>query len=310
MPEMNADLRWRYAELARDLGVEARENEPLASFTTMRVGGPATWLFCPETPEAAARLVAALREGPLPIRILGAGSNLVVVDEGVTAAVVTTRFLPRGATRIDERRVRASSGAPLPGLCRWAAEERLSGLEFGEGIPAQLGGAIRMNAGANGGWLSDVTRSVLVAGDDGGLLEFKPGTEDWGYRTSFVAREGLFVAEAILELVPDDEREIRERMKIFRERRRSTQPIKDRSAGCIFANYDDAKIGALVERLGLKGRRLGGAEVSSIHGNFIVNVNQASASDVLGLAEIVAEALELETGRPPRMEVEVWRDAS
>jgi UDP-N-acetylmuramate dehydrogenase len=300
---------WRYEELAADLGVELRRDEPLAGFTTMRVGGPAPFVFLPRTPETAARLHAELLGGPLPVRILGAGSNLIVVDEGVRAAVIVTRAMQAEPELVDATLVRVRAGQPVPGLVRWTAERGLAGLEFAEGIPAQVGGALRMNAGANQRWFSDVAERVEVAGRDGGIETREPARGDFGYRTSFIARERLFAVGAELRLVPEKEDAIRARIRAYRDRRRATQPLRERSAGCVFANYEERKVGALVEELGLKGTSVGGAAVSELHGNFIVNRGEARAADVLALVERVAAALHDATGEQPRIEVEIWRDA-
>ncbi|RMF76186.1 MAG: UDP-N-acetylmuramate dehydrogenase [Acidobacteria bacterium] len=300
---------WRYRELAADLGVPLRENEPMARHTTLGVGGPADWFFEPQTPEIAARLWAELRRGPLPVRPLGAGSNLVVADEGVRAAVVATDRLAPPPRRLPGARVRVGAGQPVPGLVRWCAAEGLAGVEFAEGIPARVGGAVRMNAGANRGTFGQAARIVLVAGPEGTVDEHRVTDDDFDYRTSFVARDGLFVVGAELALAEDDPEAIRERIRAFRARRRASQPLQERSAGCVFANWPDQSVGALVERLGLKGRRIGGAEVSTLHGNFIVNREQARAADVLALIDELREALLRETGLEPRLEVEIWRDA-
>lgn len=297
-----------YERIAADLGVRALPEAPLAPYTTMKVGGPASWLFVPEDPESAARLVRELRSGPLPLRFLGGGSNVVVADEGVRAAVVLTTEMRRDPIRVDETRIEVAAGAGVPGLVRWSAVHGLAGLEFAEGIPARLGGAITMNAGANRSSFSEVVEEVLLAGPDGRVLSRRPGPDDFGYRTSFVGREGVLVVGAVLRLSKDDPRAIRETIRGYKARRRATQPLWERSAGCVFANWPDRPVGALVERLGLKGMRIGGAEVSTLHGNFIINRGGARADDVLRLVETLEERLATAAGSRPRLEIQVWRD--
>ena len=250
---MVAAERGFYEAAAERAGVRALAEEPLARHTTMRVGGPAQWFFLPDTPERAAQLWAELRRGPLPLRILGWGSNVVAVDEGVRAAVVCTNELRRDPELLADHRVLAWAGVPVPGLARWAATHGLAGLEFAEGIPAQLGGAVRMNAGANRSSFAEIAEVALVAGDGGAVVERALGPADFAYRESFASRERLFVLGARLRLAPGDPAEIRARMTGYRDRRRATQPIQLPSAGCVFANYADQSVGALVERLGLKG---------------------------------------------------------
>lgn len=300
--------RFDYAAAGARAGVRCEAGVPLSGLTTIGVGGPAAWIYFPETIESAARIHAELQRGALPVRILGGGSNVIVVDEGVRAAVISTLELRGDPEPVGEHRVRVHAGRPLPGLARWAASQALSGVEFAEGIPGQVGGAVRMNAGAHGRWMGDVVESVLVAGPDGSVRQRDTAAADFGYRDSFVAREGLFVLGAVLRLVPDDPERIRERMRRYKERRRASQPITERSAGCVFANPSEEPAGALIERLGLKETVVGGAAVSGKHGNFVVNRDGACAADVLELVRRVREALQRETGEPPRLEVEIWRD--
>ncbi|RMG46850.1 MAG: UDP-N-acetylmuramate dehydrogenase [Acidobacteria bacterium] len=297
-----------YLAIARELGVVALPEEPLARYTTMRVGGPAAVLFLPRTIDQAARLHAAIAGGPLPVRFLGGGSNVIVADEGIRAAVIATHGIDGEPEREGDDRIFVPAGRPVPGLVRWAAREGLAGLEFAEGIPARVGGAIRMNAGAHGRCFADAVAEVLVAGRDGRPERRRPGSGDFGYRDSFVAREGLLVLGAVFRLTPEDPERIQERVRAFRERRRATQPLWERSAGCVFANWPGRPAGALIERLGLKGTAVGGAEVSPVHGNFIVNRGNATARDVLALIELVRERLAAATGLEPRLEVEIWRD--
>ncbi len=299
-----------YEALAADLHVPARAEVLLSEYTTLKVGGPAAWFFEPRTSGEAAALFAALCEGPLPVRVLGGGSNLIVADRGVRAAVVHTGRMHAEAQRQSDLFVRVPAGVPVPGLARWAQRQGLAGLEFAEGIPAQVGGAIRMNAGANGSWFGEICCDVAVVGPSGVVEHRRVTSSDFSYRDSFVARERLFVLEAVLRLGADDPAEIKQRLVRYRDRRRASQPLQDRSAGCAFANWSDLSAGKLIEQLGLKGMSIGDAEVSPVHGNFIVNRGNATAHDVLTLIDTVRETMERESGRVARIEVEIWRDES
>lgn len=302
------DVAGFYADLAAALGCEVRAEEPLSRLTTMRVGGPAAFVFFPTEPEQAGKLWAGLQGGPLPVRILGWGSNVIAADEGVRAAVICTLKLRRDPEWKEMNRVDVLAGTPVPGLARWAARHGLAGLEFAEGIPAHVGGAIRMNAGAHQSCFGAVTVSFEAPGRGGALVTHAVSPADFGYRDSLPARAGLFVVSARLQLTPDEKAEIHARMMRFRERRRATQPVTAHSAGCVFANYPDIPTGRLVEELGLKGMRLGGALVSPLHGNFIINTGHATAGEVLGLIDQVSEALTRAKGIPPRLEVDIWKD--
>jgi UDP-N-acetylmuramate dehydrogenase len=309
MASSRAVDRFDYRAAGERAGVRCEAEAPLSRYTTLGVGGPAAWIYFPRTAEAAAGVYDELLAGPLPVRVLGGGSNVIVDDEGVRAAVVSTRELRDEPYRLDDRRVRALAGQPLPGLARWCCGEGLSGLEFAEGIPGQVGGAVRMNAGAHGGWMGDVVRQVLVAAPGGEVAVREVEAESFGYRESFVSREGLFALGAVLRLEPDQPQRIKERMKRFKDRRRASQPVTERSAGCVFANPSEEPAGALIDRLGLKGVSVGGAMVSGKHGNFVVNHAGATAADVLALLDRLRDALTRELGSEPRLEVEIWRDA-
>jgi UDP-N-acetylmuramate dehydrogenase len=308
MAAVHSQHPFDYPAAGERAGVRCAASVPMAKLTTIGVGGPASWVYYPGTMAAAAKIYSELLEGPLPVRLLGAGSNVIVVDEGVRAAVICTRELREEPQRLPGNRVRVGAGHPLPGLARWAASEGLSGLEFAEGIPGQVGGGLRMNAGAHGRWMSDVAEEVLVGEPSGEVGVREVAAADFGYRQSFLSREGLFAVGAVLRLVPDEPERITRRMRTFRDRRRASQPIRERSAGCVFANPSEEPAGALIDRLGLKEASIGGASVSGKHGNFIVNRADATASDVLALLERVRERLRAELGEPPRLEVEIWRD--
>lgn len=297
-----------YSLIARDLGLRAEADLPLAKLTTMRVGGPADWVFFPRTMAEAAGLAAELEGGDLPVRIIGGGSNIIVPDEGIRAAVIATTEMAAEPEELGGGRFLCSAGSAVPGLARWAARGGWMGLEFAEGIPARLGGAIRMNAGANRSSFSAIIDSVLLAGARGEVVEHPVEAGEFGYRDSFVARLDQFAVGAILRLERDDPEQVKRRMLTYRQRRQASQPLQERSAGCVFANWPDQPIGALVEALGLKGLRIGDAEVSTKHGNFIINRGHATAGDVLALIDHVREALTQATGLTPRLEVEIWSD--
>ncbi len=295
-----------YRRVAADLGVPATAGEPLARWTTIGVGGPARWAFFPPDVDRLLATWRALGPGPLPVRVLAGGSNVIVADEGLDAAVIVLGRAA-GQVRREGDGLVADATVPFPALVRRAAAEGLAGLAFAEGIPGRFGGAVRMNAGTGAGELKDVLEEIEVADRSGDVRRLRPGPGDFGYRESFVAREGLLVLRARLRLRPGDPAAIRAEMERRRARRRATQP-RGRSAGCIFRNLPGQPVGALVDRLGLKGTRIGDAVVSPEHGNFIVNLGRARAADVLALVDLVRERIARETGVEPRLEVEVWRN--
>ena len=294
-------------ELAADLGIECRLNEPLARHTTMGVGGPAPFFLLPREAGALASLVRELAALAAPFRVLGAGSDLIVADEGVRTPVISTERITADLVREGDR-VRAGAGMLLPRLVREMATAGLSGLEFAEGIPGSVGGSLRMNAGAGGRWIGDLAREVVFVTPSGAVQRRVPEPADFGYRRSFIAREGLIVVEGVFEGRPDDPREIQDRMRDSRAYRLATQPLSERSSGCIFKNPEGGSAGAVLDGLGLKGLSVGGAFVSDLHANFFVN-RGGSASDVLALIDRVREAVRARTGVELELEVIVWRDA-
>ncbi len=224
----------------------------------MGVGGPAPFFLLPRDAASLAALVGALTSSGERFRVLGAGSNLIVSDAGVKTPVISTERLTGGVVR-EGNRLRAGAGMLLPRLVREAATHGLSGLEFAEGIPGSVGGGLRMNAGAGGRWMGDVVREVLVVTPSGSLERRTTGPGDFGYRRSFIAAGDLVAVEAVFEGSPDDPEAIRERMRDSRAYRVSTQPLSERSSGCIFRNPEGGSAGEILDRLGLKGLSVGGA---------------------------------------------------
>jgi len=294
-------------QAAADLGIECRANEPLGPHTTMGVGGPAPFLLLPRDAAGLAAIVRELAASGTRYRILGAGSNVIVADEGVATPVISCARIAPTIER-EGSSVRAGAGVLVPRLVREMAGMGLSGLEFAEGIPGSVGGCVRMNAGAGGRWIGDLVREVEFVTPRGDLQRRVPGPGDFGYRRSFVAAEGLIVTGALFEGRPEDPAAIRERMRESRDYRLATQPLSERSSGCIFKNPEGGSAGEVLDRLGLKGLSVGGAVLSDVHANFIVN-RGGTASDVLALAERVKrEALD-RAGVALTFEVELWRDA-
>ena len=304
---MSADVSERtIQEMAAELGVECRLNEPISRHTTMGVGGPAPWFLLPRDAASLAGLVRELSSAAIAFRVLGAGSNLIVADEGLRTPVISTEKLAPDLSRAAGR-VRAGAGMLLPRLVRELAALGLSGLEFAEGIPGSVGGGLRMNAGAGGRWLGDLVREVVCVTPRGALESRATTKADFGYRRSFIGAEQLVVVEAVFEGAPDDPDSIRARMSDSRAYRLATQPLSERSSGCVFKNPEGGSAGAILEGLGLKGLSVGGAVLSDRHANFIVN-RGATAADVLHLAERVRDEVLRHAGVALEFEVVVWRD--
>lgn len=277
------------------------ENEPMSRHTTFRVGGPADALFLPESPEQVERALAAARAAGVPAIVIGNGSNLVVRDGGIRGLVIALGEGMAAIARV-ENVITAWAGASLARVAAYAQASGLAGLEFAAGIPGTLGGGCAMNAGAYGGQLSDVLLDAEVLLD--GAARTMPRDElEMGYRTSLPLRAGGVVLSARFELTEDDPAAIASRMRELNARRREKQPLNLPSAGSTFKRPEGYFAGALIEQAGLKGRSVGGAQVSEKHAGFIVNAGGATAADILALIALVQREVEARFG--VRLETEV-----
>ncbi|PYS35248.1 MAG: UDP-N-acetylenolpyruvoylglucosamine reductase [Acidobacteria bacterium] len=292
--------------LASQLGVRAERGRRFAELTSLRVGGAIDWVLSPRDETAAAALVHELDQREIAWRPLGSGSN-VLADDGEHHYVIVSLKELKANPVFNGNLVSVSAGYSLPRLCIDAARQGLSGIEGLNGIPGTVGGALWMNAGAYGQEIGTVVETVRVARD--GRVREIPGDEvKWNYRhTSF--KEGELLLGATLSLRTDDPEQIRARMEKAKSQRMATQPHGARSAGCFFKNAPASPIGTgkMIDDLGLKGTRRGGATVSQKHAIFIVTEGEeAKAADALALAEEVRERVKREHGIDLEHEVELW----
>jgi len=286
-------------EIQRRLGIRTSRDEPLARFTTMRVGGPADLYAAPVNSFELRALVRLARGRDVPHTLLGRGSNVVVADAGVRGLLIHVRAQ---GYEIAGGRLVADAGLPMAKAATVTAEAGLSGLEFGLAIPGNVGGAVWANAGAHGSDVAAVLESALVLGPDGTQASLPPAALGLAYRESrFRHASPDGPAEVILgatfSLVPDDPAAIRVRLDEIRRWRQAHQPLGIPSAGSVFRNPPEGpSAGALVDRCGLKGHRIGGAVVSVKHANWILNDRGGSAADVRTLGELVRATVARETG--------------
>jgi UDP-N-acetylmuramate dehydrogenase len=295
-------------EVARCLSVRVATDERMSDYTWLGVGGPAVVVF-PKTAEQAAALVQALSARGIPFRVIGHGSNLIVTDAPLKFVVISLNDFGRTAT-FHGHELEVSANYYMARLVRVTMEKRLAGLEELGGIPGDVGGMVRMNAGAYNSEMKMVIKSVLAANPRQGLRELTAKDLDFSYRHSSIAQDEI-VLQARLVLHEDDPKEIARRVRFDRKQRKASQPLNEKSAGCIFKNPTDRSgdvlsAGKIIEDLGLKGSHVGGAFVSEKHGNFIVNRAQATSSDVLALIEIIKTKVMKEMGLVLEEEVELW----
>jgi UDP-N-acetylmuramate dehydrogenase len=275
--------------------------EPLSRHTTLRIGGPADVLVVPKDLGALVRLIRQAREQDVPIFVMG-GSNLLVRDGGIRGIVVKlSRF--EKITDPDETQVDAEGGVLLSNLARHAMKRGLSGLEFAQGIPGTVGGAVVMNAGTREGEIADRLIAIRIVEPAGTLRTVTRSEMEFGYRSSRIPK-GVIVG-AVFQLHPLSPPEIQRRMRGFIDRRKATQPLTLPNAGSIFKNPNGHFAAQLVEKVGLKGHRIGDAQVSERHANFIVNLGRATAKDVLELIRTVGKRVEEQTGITLELELRI-----
>lgn len=285
--------------------ISTTRRSPLSRFTTMRVGGPADAIVEPRNAEEASAVVRDCARRGVPWRVLGMGSNVLVDDAGFRGVVIRTERM--AGFRVGERGlVVVGAGLKTSVLLAEALRLGLGGLACVVGYPASVGGAARMNAGGRWGETGARVESVVVVEPDGAVRTLSAAECGFGYRRSTLG--GRLVVEVALRLPEVDVRACREEIRAIHREKAATQPLREPSAGCVFRNPEGNSAGRLIDACGLKGRARGGAMVSTVHGNFIVNRGGATAADVLALIDDVREEVERRMGVALRTEVEVWRN--
>ncbi|HSH25999.1 MAG TPA: UDP-N-acetylmuramate dehydrogenase [Massilibacterium sp.] len=260
--------------------------EKLSNHTTMKIGGPAELFIEPKNIEKLQETIQVLLEENIPWRVIGRGSNLLIPDEGLKGAVIK---LSEGVSNLEINgdEIKVGGGYPLIKLATVITKEGLSGLEFAGGIPASVGGAVYMNAGAHGSDISQILKKAHILFEDGTFVWLTRAEMEFSYRTSILQRKKGICVEAVFQLERKNKEEIVEQMKRYKEYRKKTQPWNYPCAGSIFRNPLPNHAGKLIEDLGLKGKQIGGAQISLKHANFIVNTGEATASDVEALIHFV-----------------------
>ena len=287
--DMQADLEVLLSEKAK-----IRRDEPMARHTSMRIGGPAEFWIEPANERDLARLLHYCHVREIPVTVIGRGTNLLVLDGGIQGVVISLTHEEFSRIEVDGERIVARAGARLKAIVTMALKHSLGGLEFMEGIPGSLGGALRMNAGAMGKQTFDVVDWVRYIGYSGDIYDTEAKELPVAYRSCPVFHNHIALS-AILRGVKTEKKAIDGKLRAFAEKRWSSQPAKP-SAGCIFKNPTAIPAGKLIEELGLKGMSVGGAKVSEMHGNFIVNEGKATAGDVLQLIAAIRERAREERG--------------
>ena len=259
-----------------------KKNESLAKHTTLGIGGPADWFCEIKTIPQLIKVVKFCRRQNIPLLILGDGSNLLVSDKGIRGMVMKVQSAKRKA---QSEKIIAEAGTPLKKLVQLALENSLSGLEFAVGIPGTIGGAVVGNAGTADKWIGDMIEEVEVLDQNGEIKKLSGADCQFGYRGSRFQKTKEIVLRVVLKLKKDSQEKIKQRMAEIIAKR-TNQP-KEKSAGSIFKNPKEKPAGWLIEKCGLKGKRISDAQISPKHANFIVNLGQANCEDVLKLISLV-----------------------
>lgn len=282
-----------------------KKDQKLSDYTTIGIGGPVSAVYLPDTETELVELLQQFARERTAYRVIGNGSNILADDRGIREVLVCTRSLER-VLNIDGHSMMVDAGYPMAQLAYQAASHGLSGLEFAVGIPASIGGVVRMNAGAHRHTISEVVHSVRMVLPGGKAVVVNNAELRFAYRSTAIPSNAI-VTMIFLDLKPADSRQVHEEIKKNNEWRISTQPLKEKSAGCIFRNPGETSAGKMIEDLGLKGFHIGGATISEIHGNFIVNRRHATFEDVQKLIAHIKHAVHEKHGIDLHEEVVVWR---
>lgn len=283
---------------------QIKPEEPMKNHVTFRVGGPADFFVTPKNYEELSWVLKCCAKYEMPCYIMGNGSNLLVSDQGYRGVVIQL-FRQLNDIQCEGNVIRAQAGALLSAVANRALEEKLTGFEFAAGIPGTLGGACVMNAGAYGGEMKDVLKSVAVLTREGERITLQKNELELGYRTSIIAKKNYIVLEAEIELEVGDAEEIKAVMDDLKERRTTKQPLEYPSAGSTFKRPEGYFAGKLIQESGLQGFQVGGAQISEKHCGFVINKDQATAADIAELIRQVQDRVEEKFG--VRLETEVKR---
>jgi UDP-N-acetylmuramate dehydrogenase len=291
-------------QIEKSMRGKVEKNEPMSAHTSFGIGGPADIRAVPQSLDDLVTLLELCTTRKIPYMIVGRGTNLLVRDGGIRGIVISLDDAC-GNLHVNETRIRAGAGISLNALAKFAARHDLQGLEFLVGIPGCVGGGLAVNAGAWGNSLADVLESATLY--DPKKREVKrvyKGEIVFGYRTSNLPSLGV-ILEAAFEAWKTESEKILGRMKEYLMRRADTQPVGFKSAGCIFKNPPGYHAGALIDALGFKGYAHGGAMVSDIHANFIINTGSATAADVLAIVAEIKRGVLRATGIDLEEEIEI-----
>lgn len=305
---MNTSINFKELyQYAVSIGCDAAENEKMSLNTSFKTGGPCAVRLSPDSAEQIKSIIEKANELCVPFTVLGNGTNVLVPDEGIEKAVIVIGDKSSHISLEGEDTVCFSAGTNLASLCRFALEHSLSGLEFAFGIPGTCGGAIYMNAGAYGGEIRDILTEVTHLTPSAETETVSAQDLALSYRHSAYKNNGCVILFAKVKLKKDTRENIKSRMDDFLNRRKSKQPLEYPSAGSTFKRPEGHFAGALIEQCNLKGKTVGGAQVSEKHAGFVINKGGATSSDILNLIDLIRQTVKSQTGVTLEPEVIILR---
>ena len=288
-------------------GCDCALNENMAKNISFKAGGNCGVRISPYNTDQLIKVITKAKALDIPYIILGNGTNVLVPDEGIDKAVIIIGSNMASMELDGDTTISFSAGTNLVSLCRFALEKSLSGLEFAFGIPGACGGAVFMNAGAYGGEMKDVLTEITHLTPDMQIKTIKASEADLSYRHSIYKENGCVILSAKVQLKKDNQEDIKARMNDFLGRRKNKQPLEYPSAGSTFKRPEGCFAGALIEQCNLKGKSVGGAQVSEKHAGFVINKGDATATDILNLIDLVRDTVKENTGVTLEPEVIVLR---
>ena len=285
----------RIEEFCNKRNIKYSRDELLSAHTSFKIGGPCDIFIYIGNSDDLKDIIFLLKKENIPYMIIGNGTNLLVHDEGIDGAVIRLCG-DFEKIEIDNCDIIAGAAAKLADVCKKARDNSLTGLEFAYGIPGSAGGAVYMNAGAYSGETKDVTQSVTYLDNEGNIREYSTEELDFSYRHSIFKKTGEVILFARFSLSSGERKQIDDKMKDIMQRRIDKQPLEYPSAGSVFKRPPGQFAGTLIQECGLKGRSVGGAQVSEKHSGFIINMGNATCNDVLSLVKIVQDTVREQTG--------------
>ncbi len=297
-------------DIATEFDCDIKYNEPLCRHTTFKVGGPCIAMVFVNSSESLSKLISYCLNNEISYLVIGNGSNLLVDDRGFNGILFKFSDTMQEIKLVDCKTIKAYAGCQLSKLSHFAMENSLTGLEFAWGIPGTVGGATYMNAGAYGGEMKQVIKSVEAISADGDLVEIIPDENTFSYRHSVFQDNQMIVTAVCFSLEKGDKSQIKAYMDDLMCKRKDKQPVEFPSAGSTFKRPEGAFAAALIEQCGLKGTSCGGAEVSTKHSGFIINKGNATCKDILNLIDVVKKEVLQKTGFSLECEVKIigWEE--